>query len=217
MKTFEVIQRSESWYEVRRGVPTCSRFDQILTPVQAKPAAAQETLINELLVESIMPPEQGLIKGHMTEEMESGMILEAEARCRYELEFASAPMTEVGFLMHESGLFGGSPDALVGEEGGVEIKCPAAVTHIGYLRAGALPNDYKCQVHGYLIVTGRPWWDFFSYCRNLPVFRLRVHRDDFTEKLAKELLNFCAKYKKAREDFGIVDIKTAREQELEKL
>lgn len=208
------MQRSESWYEVRRGLPTCSRFDKILTAVQGKPSAAQETLINELLAESIMPPEQGLIKGHMTEEMETGMILEAEARCRYELEFATGPVSEVGFLMHESGLFGGSPDALVGDEGGVEIKCPAAVTQIGYLRAGVLPNEYRCQVHGYLIVTGRSWWDFFGYARNLPVFRLSVERDEFTLKLQAEVLAFCAKYKKAREDFGIKTVKEAKEESL---
>lgn len=217
MKTFEVIQRSENWHEVRKGVPTASRFDMILTAVQGKPAAAQETLINQLLAESIMPPDQGLIKNVITEEMQQGMVLEAEARCRYELGgyTAGLPVTEVGFLMHDSGLYGGSPDALVGDVGGLELKCPTAVTQIGYIRSGVLPNEYKCQVHGYLCVTGRAWWDFFAYARNLPIFTIRIVRDEFTHKLEKELLNFAAKYRKAREDFGIVDIKAAQEKELQ--
>lgn len=204
MKTHAVAQRSEQWFAARRGLPTCSRFDSILTPKTGKASAAQESLINELIAESIQPPEAGLIKPQFTTaEMEQGMVLEAEARCAYELEFAPEPVSEVGFVTHDSGLFGGSPDALVGESGGVEIKCPLLSTHIGYVRAGDLPSDYKCQVHGYLIVTGRGWWDFFSYARNAAPFRLRVTRDDFTAKLEAELHAFCARYNAERAKFNL--------------
>ena len=203
MKTLDVKQRSEAWAEARKGLPTASRFDQILTASKGEPAAAQQTLINELLAESILPPQQGLVKSFLSPEMEQGMILEAEARCRFELEFAVEPVTEVGFVIHESGLFGGSPDALVGESSGAEIKCPGAAKHIGYLRAGKLPLAYKCQVHGYMLITGRPRWWFFSYARDLPPFCLEVPRDDFTDKLEAELYNFCAVYNEARKQFGL--------------
>lgn len=202
MKTLDVPQRSQQWYDARRGMVTCSRFDSILTPKTEKPASAQWSLINELIAESILPPEQGVIRG-MTAEMEQGVILEAEARCSYELEYASAPVKEVGFVIHSSGLFGGSPDALVGETSGVEIKCPAGPTHIGYIREGVLPSEYRCQVHGYLIVTGRKQWDFFSYCRNLPPFKLTVSRDSFTDKLEAELFNFVQRYDAERVKFGL--------------
>jgi len=202
MRALATTQRSEEWFALRRGVPTCSRFDKIITAATAKPSAAQDGLINELISEAILPPEQGVIK-YVSEEMEHGMILEAEARCRYELDHASEPVTEMGFLMHESGLFGGSPDALVGESGGAEIKCPSGPVHVGYFRAGVLPACYKQQVHGYLAVTGRPWWSFFSYCRNLPPFHVIVKRDEYTAKLEKELFNFAEKYNAARVQFGL--------------
>jgi hypothetical protein len=205
VKTHEFQQRSEAWFEARRGLPTCSRFDKILTAAKGQPSSAQDTLIDELLAESIVPPEQGVILP-MTPEMEAGMKLEVEARCYYELEVAKEPVTEVGFMVHESGLFGGSPDALVGDMGGVEIKCPKAATHIGYVREGVLPNDYKCQVHGYMAVSGRKYWDFMSYHRGIKPFILRVERDDFTEKLAAELLRFCEKYNQARIEFGLQPI-----------
>lgn len=214
MKYIDVPQRSVEWFNARRGLPTCSRFDSILTPKTGKPAAAQETLINELIAESIMPPEAGLIKPQFTsEDIERGMILEAEARCAYELEFAPKghPVTEKGFLLHDSGLFGGSPDALVGEIGGCEIKCCAPATHVGYFRAGVLPDCYRCQVHGYLVVTGRPWWSFFSYARHFPPMHVRVMRDDFTEKLQVELFAFCARYNLVRADFGLPPIGNASE------
>lgn len=196
-------QRSEAWFSARRGLPTCSRFDMILTPARGEPSKSQETLINQLIAESILPPEEGFIRGTISGDMEQGIKLEAEARCRYDLEFATAPVTEVGFLLAECGLYGGSPDALVGEDGGVEIKAPAAATHVGYVRAGVVPAEYRCQVHGYLVVTGRAWWDFFSYFRDMPPVRVRVYRDEFTTKLEAELLSFCARYNKAREDFGL--------------
>jgi hypothetical protein len=205
MQTLDVQQRSQQWYDARRGMATCSRFDSILTPKTAKPSSAQETLINELLAETMLPPEQGVIRG-MTAEMEQGVILEAEARCCFELEFAKAPVKEVGFVIASNGLYGGSPDALVGEDSGCEIKCPAGHTHISYIREGVLPSEYKCQVHGYMIVTGRKQWDFFSYCRNLPPFHLTINRDEFTAKLESELATFVAKYNAERVKFGLTPI-----------
>jgi hypothetical protein len=209
--TIDTAQRSEQWFAARRGLPTCSRFDRILTAAKAQPAAAQSALIDELIAETICPPQEGLIRP-ATAEMEYGLKLEAEARCAYELEFARGNVREVGFVLHDSGMFGGSPDALVGEDGGVEIKCPNAATHIGYVRAGVLPNDYKAQVHGYMVVTGRAWWSFFSYARHFPPFHVRVERDEFTAKLAAELLNFCQRYNEARAKFNLPPIGAAHKE-----
>jgi hypothetical protein len=208
MTTLDVQQRSEQWYEARRGLPTCSRFDQILTAAKAQPAAAQQTLINELIAESICPPEQGVIR-HVTAEMEYGMKLEAEARCCFELQYATGPVSEVGFVLHSSSLCGGSPDALVGDDSGVEVKCPTASVHVGYIREGVLPQAYRCQVNGYMIVTGRRNWSFFSYCRNFPPFHLRVEWSDFTDKLEAELFAFCKRYNAERAKFDLRPIGSA--------
>lgn len=202
MRALATIQRSEEWFALRRGIPTCSRFDKIVTAVTGKPSSMQDRLIDELISESILPPEQGVVK-YVSEEMEQGMILEAEARCSYELNHATAPVKEIGFLLHDSLLYGGSPDALVGDEGGAEIKCPSGPVHVGYFRAGVLPDCYKQQTHGYLAVTGRPWWDFYSYCRNLPPFHIRVMRDSYTASLEAELIKFSIKYNEARVQFGL--------------
>lgn len=209
MTTFDQMQqRSEEWFRVRRGIPTCSRFDKIITPAKGEPSKSQDTLINELIAESICPPDAGFIKPtFISPEMEYGMKLEAEARCRYEFDHAGAlQVRETGFVLHDSGTFGGSPDALVGDKGGLELKCPLASTHVGYIRDGILPKDYRCQVHGYLIVTGREWWDFYSYCRNLPPFHLRVMRDTFTDILAREMTSFVARYNAERAKFNLPPI-----------
>jgi hypothetical protein len=206
-------QRSEAWFAARRGIPTASRFDRILTAAKGLPSASQSALIDELIAESICPPDVGLIKQQYTsDEMLAGIRLEAEGRCCYELEFAKWPVHEVGFVLHASGMFGGSPDALVGDVGGVEIKCPAAATHVGYIREGGLPPAYKCQVHGYMVVTGRKQWSFFSYARNFEPFHLNVEADAFTAKLEAELLAFCARYNEARAKFNLPPIGVAQQQ-----
>lgn len=203
MTVLNAPQRSAEWLAARRGIPTCSRFDQILTAVTGEPSKSQSKLIDELLAESICPVEEKLPE-YVTPEMEYGMKLEAEARCAWEFEFAKGqPVQEVGFILSDCGKFGGSPDALVGGDGGLELKIPSPVTHIGYLRNGKLPNDYKVSVHGYMVVTRRKWWSFMSYARHLPRFHLRVERDDFTTKLEKELHAFCEKYNAARVAFGL--------------
>lgn len=195
-------QRTPEWLAARRGIPTASRFDQIITAAEGRASTSQTKLIDELLAESLLPPSGE--PERMTADMHTGVILEAEARCAYEIEFAvGARVQDVGLLMHESGLYGGSPDCLVGDEGGAEIKCPSPTVHIRYIRNGVLPLDHKAQVHGYMAVTGRPWWDFYSHCRGLQPFRLRIERDDFTKKLESEVLRFCAAYNVARAKFGL--------------
>lgn len=209
MKTVDVAQRSEEWFAARRGLPTCSRFDKILTPARGDPSKAQGELINELLAESLCPvPTEGFIQPQYTSiEMEHGMRLEASARCLYELSYAKgAKVTEVGLLISDCGRFGGSPDALVGEDGGVEIKAPTASVHVGYIRGGVLPISYKTQVHGHLIVSGRKFWDFFAYHPGIDPFIVRTVPDDFTAKLAAELNLFCERYNEARARFKLPPI-----------
>lgn len=202
MKTLDVEQRSQAWFEARRGIPTASRFDSILTAVTGKPSKAQDSLIDQLISESILPPQQGELK-YTSEEMIEGMRLEGEARCKYMLDYAKGDVKEVGFILHESGLFGCSPDGLTGDDRGLELKCPSGPVIVSYIRAGVLPPDYRCQVHGSMVVTGRKGWDFMAYHRSFPEFFLAVEWDDFTDRLQEELFVFADKYNQARVQFGL--------------
>src|SRR5690606_12535880 len=95
----------------------------------------------------------------------------------YELE-AGVEVQTVGLIITDDGLFGGSPDGLVGADGGVEIKCPGIHTHIGYLLDPAtLEAAYRGQVQALLWLTGREWWDLWAYHPELPPVRVRVLPD----------------------------------------
>jgi hypothetical protein len=80
--------------------------------------------------------------------------------------------------MHDTLEAGASPDGLVGESGGLEIKCPMPATHIEYLRDGRLPSKYIQQVQGCLWISGRDWWDFMSYHPKMTPLIIRVYRDE---------------------------------------
>jgi putative phage-type endonuclease len=75
-----------------------------------------------------------------------------------------------------------SPDALVGADGGLEIKCPTSSTHLQTLLADAVPEDRLPQVVWNLACTERAWWDFVSYDPRFPpglqLFIKRVERDE---------------------------------------
>lgn len=120
----------------------------------------------------------------------NGLRLENEARERF-ADLTGQEVSECGFALHESKRFGCSPDGIITPEKGLEMKCPLAETHIGYLFDGGLPETYKAQVHGSMAVTGARQWEFFSYCPGLPPHRVTVERDQFTEDMLAGLLDFA--------------------------
>lgn len=197
MKIFECKQNSPEWWELHRGRATASSFHKILTAKTQKLSSQCNELICELIAqEATLGPIQG--PEVMTRPMERGIDIEPEARRWYEME-RGLDVREVGFCLTDDGRFGCSPDGLVGEEGGLELKCPLLKTHVGYLTGPKeIPGEYKAQVHGCLIVTEREWWDFLSYAPGLPPFMLRVVPDSFTHELRVALEIFWSNYQEAR-------------------
>jgi hypothetical protein len=193
MKTHMMLQYSPEWWEIRRGVPTASQFDKILTPT-GKLSSQATAYIDELIADRFVLNPNFMTERPMTRAMANGTDMEPEARRWYAMEHPERRVVQVGFCVTDDGRFGCSPDALVGDDGVLELKCPLGKTHVGYLREGLLPADYRPQCHGHLIVTGRPWVDFVSYAPGLPPFSIRVTADSYTEKLRSALDVFWEQY-----------------------
>lgn len=174
MKIIECEQSSLEWLVARSGVPTASEWSELVTPeFEIRKGEMPKTYLNQKIAEVWMG---GPIAGAMTIDMEFGKILEEEAVPWYEFEF-SEPVRRVGFVTSDDGRIGCSPDGLIAD-GGLEIKCPMAHTHVGYLRNGEVPKQYRAQVHGSMLVTGAPWWKFVSYRRGFPPLVKLVERDE---------------------------------------
>lgn len=175
MKIINVTQGSGEWLRARAGVLTASDFDQLLTPLWKKrEGEGPQTYVLRKVAERCMglPLEQG---GSWA--MDQGTILESEAIPWLEFTY-NLSVRRVGFVTSDDGRVGCSPDGLIGEDGGLEIKCPQPVAHLKYLLAGGLPREHVAQVHGSMYVTGRRWWKFVSYSRQFPPVVVTVERDE---------------------------------------
>lgn len=191
MRIIDCRQQTESWDELRHR-PTASEFGNFVTPARgdySKQATAYAAkIISKRKGAYIEPPPSFW--------MEWGIEHESAAKRAY-TALSGNTVTEVGFIMPDhSDSYGGSPDGLVGVSGMIEVKCPAPETLIGYHAKGELPSNYKPQVQGLLMISGREWCDFFGYHPALPPFLLRVHADEqYQTKIAEGLLRLLEEIK----------------------
>ena len=121
----DVEQGSPEWFGVRH-VPTASNFSKILTAGGKASTSANVYMIDLLATWLVgFAPDEGFGNAWT----DRGHELEVIARENYEIERDT--VTEIGFCTTDDGLYGCSPDGLVGAFGGLEIKCPNASTQMG--------------------------------------------------------------------------------------
>ncbi len=172
LNIYKVEQGSDAWHELRCGRITASKFKDV---VAGKSTATYKGLINEIVCQILSGETE---ETYFNDIMQRGVDLEPEAAKDYE-EILGVDASEVGFVTNElihPEYIGVSPDRMI-DNNLLEIKCPLGKTHIGYLRADKLPNTYKWQVQGQLLITGAEWCDFMSYYPNIKPFILRVYPD----------------------------------------
>lgn len=197
MKRYDFEQRSEEWQRARLGIPTSSEFHRIVTPkgkLSEQSAGYMHALLAEWALGAPLPSIQ-------TDFMERGTDREDEAVRAYEFETGLTTET-VGFITTDDGMIGCSPDRLAcvsGREEGdgdkylgcLEIKCPAANTHLGHMVQRTLDEKHRPQTQGQLWITGRAWVDTVSYYPGLPTVVIRSQRDgDYIAKLSEAVESF---------------------------
>lgn len=187
MRVINCAQGTEEWLAARLGVPSASGYSKLITPT-GKRASTFDTYVNQLVAEKITRQSTYV---PTTDAMARGTELEPYARAYY--EFATDnEVAEVGFIKHAVMEAGCSPDGLVGDLGGLEIKCPLPHTHIETLRGDKMPTKHIPQVQGCMWITRREWWDFVSYHPDMRTLIVRVERDDaYIETLAGLVREAC--------------------------
>jgi putative phage-type endonuclease len=165
-KIHKIDQRSDEWFEIRKGKMTASNAQAI-----SANGKGLETYIIGLLAEKYSNNKEH----YSNADMDRGVELEEAARMTYEL--FNEKVEEVGFIEMDEHC-GCSPDGLVGDDGGVEIKCVNDVNFFKLIVNGEkeIDSKYIWQVQMCLLVTGRQWWDLCFYNpnfeRNMLVFRI---------------------------------------------
>lgn len=201
MKIHDCEQLSIEWAKLHVGLVTASEFGQLVTPtMKIRDGEMPKTLLYKKVAEVFRgEPMCNLSPGFSVAATEQGLFLEEEARPWYALTY-DQDVKAVGFCTHDNGMAGCSPDGLIGEDGGVEIKSPEPQTHCKWLLGGVLPPDHAPQVHFSLYVTGRPWWRFVSYRRRFPALVVTVNRDEeIMEMIDGVVEDFNSKLKTAVE------------------
>lgn len=187
-------QGSGEWLRQRMGQCTASRFADVLDFTKAGKEGARRKAYK---MECVIARLTGVAPEHfVTQAMQWGTDHEPMARMAYET--ATGALVESSkFVPHPTiKMCGGSPDGLIDDDGGLEIKCPNTGTHIRTILDG-MSDDHLPQVQGYLWITGRQWFDFVSYDPRMPeglcLHIQRIQRDEkYIAELSAAVIAFIA-------------------------
>lgn len=190
----ECEQGTPEWLATRCGIPSASRFSEIIT-VEGKPSKSAERYMEELIAERLMGAP---LEHYQSLAMKNGKIQEPKARLWYEL-FHDVEVRQVGFCFFDDRKkYGSSPDGLIGDDGGLEIKTAEPHVQIHRLRKGWSDKEHWQQVQGNLLCTARKWWKAMSYCEGLDPIILHIERDnEYCARLRIELEKFCTELEQA--------------------
>lgn len=169
-------QGSGEWLAARCGLLTASEMKHIITP--SKLEFAKNDKMRAHAYELAAQRVSGYVEPHyISDDMLRGHGDEILAREAYSAEFA--PVVEAGFITNDQWgcKLGFSPDGLVGDDGIIEVKSRRQKFHIETLASGEMPADYMMQVQTGLLVSGRVWCDFISYCGGWPMLPIRFYAD----------------------------------------
>ena len=155
-----IEQGSEEWRTLRAGRVGGTSCAALLTNGKSDNGlgVGAQAMVYRKAAEYITGPQDDT---YVNAAMERGTALEPVARRRYENEYFCT-VQEVGYIS-EGEYLGVSPDGLIGEDGGLEIKCPGADEFLRFFDTREMKKEYYQQVQWSLYISGRKWWDFVYY------------------------------------------------------
>lgn len=164
-------QKSEEWFIARAGLFSASKADCI-----AANGKGLQTYCRQLSRERL-----GILslESFTNSDIERGDELEAPAIFTYELVTGLSVQIVGGVTNDKYPECWVSPDGLVGDDGGVEVKARNDEKHHALIE-GDTKDIPVAQIQKSLMITGRKWWDFVSYNPNFrehPIFIKRLYPD----------------------------------------
>jgi hypothetical protein len=180
-------QRTAEWIADRLGKVGCSRLIDVMATTKSGESATRRNYMAELICERLTGQRE---ENYTSPAMQWGIDTEALAKDAYTL-FNWNIITEDFGKEHDTIKgFRGSPDGLIGLDGGIEIKCPKTATHLDTILNGTIKRDYILQMAGYVSIYNRAWWDFVSYDPRLPekhaLYIKRFTREELPVKEVEE-------------------------------
>jgi hypothetical protein len=172
----DLIQGTDEWHDQRRGMVTASVVGQLITGKTLTPATNDYSrgLTALLVAERITGYTEPT---YMSDDMLRGCEDEPRAVEVYGEHYA--PVTTTGFQVRDDWGFriGYSPDGLVGTDGLIEVKSRRQKKQLTTILSDEVPAENMAQLQCGLLVSGRAWIDYVSYCGGMPMYRKRVTPD----------------------------------------
>ena len=178
-----VEQRSEEWFNVRKGKITGSEVHKIMGGKDGALTQTAKTYLLEKVAE--LHGGHGAIASGAA--IDWGVDLEETAIGVYQ-DRTKNIVEKCSFIQVDDN-YGGSPDGKVGTEGAVEVKCP--FNSVNHFKHGLIKTDeefkdvatnyyYQCVSH--MICLNAQWCDFISYDprvhEDCQMFIYRLHRNE---------------------------------------
>ena len=174
----DLIQGTDEWHAALCGMVTASVAGKLLTSTlkvadNDTTRGLTLTLAGERITGNIDP-------SYLSADMWRGVEDEPIARDLYREHHA--PVEEVGLMVRADDDWGGyrigySPDGLVGDEGLIECKSRLQKVHLRTILTDEIPAENMAQLQCGLLVSGRAWIDYLSYCGGMPLWTKRVYPD----------------------------------------
>jgi len=209
MIVHQIEQRTDEWYSLRLGKPTASEFSKLVTS-KGEPSKQLDgyalTLAGELYAGKSCDKWDG------NQWTERGREMEAQALSLYAFAHDVEPET-VGFITDDDERAGCSPDALIGDDGMLEIKCLKAERHIAAIlyheKHRRCPTDYVQQAQGQMMIAERQWCDLVFYHPEFPLLTIRQEADsDMHKAISAQIDAVCE-----RRDEVLATLKDISEKE----
>lgn len=158
----DIEQNCDDWLALRAGHLTASNMSKVMADYGKAFGKPAKQLAVTIAVEQITGKPQA--NGYSNAHMERGHEQEPLARLLYEQEYFSE-VKNGGFF--DAGFMGCSPDGLP-DDGLIEIKSVIPHVHYASIKRQNVDPAYKWQCLSSLLITGKPWLDFVSYCADFP-------------------------------------------------
>ena len=189
-------QRTDEWFAARKGRITASSVGAILGNA---PYATRDDVMRRMVREWVGAPTE--FEGNIATEY--GTRNEAGALTEYMMETGNAVQT-VGFIASEDWA-GCSPDGLIGEYGGLEIKCPFGLRkdeEPAFKTLAEQPHYYD-QIQFSMWVTDRTLWHFYQWSPRGTALETVSWDGEWQDQNLPRLRQFYAEYLAEREDPAI--------------
>lgn len=189
-------QGDDAWRGLRLGCATGSGFGFVLAKGKGNEESVTRRNYRIRLALELLTgvPE---MNGFTTKDIQTGIEREPAGRMAFEMA-TEHNIEQVSFIKLDDALIGCSPDGLISEDAGFEVKCPSKAVHFEYLSlTDKPPAAYIPQVQGCMLVTGRSHWYFATYNPDFPpelqLHWIRVERDEaYIKTLDAALVQFNA-------------------------